>query len=475
MTLIDLIEVTEYVNYHTEKSAFNTILKSRSVQLSRLILEILRSGSSLNWNIKELNEAIELSLNHKALADDEIDEIIKIMSPLEGKQTSFIADLYPSHANISTGPNAYRFSYNGLYQVLSYLYATRGNVEKTLQCTDTLRAYHENYEEYGVDGHTIGGYFMHYDRWEELNNYANLYSKRIGRKSYQFYEALMDRCPKISSYLIEKFKSNGRSRQNIWHNTVLEYQSIQKVLKLFDAYLNQIDLITQVDERNYAKAMFYKRKGTTLDQIQSAKGLKKSDDEVSQLFEKSIEAYEQVGINYLEEVVDENIYTQFKRRTIYKYPDYLETHRVYEFDDIIDYKTPSFINWIINTGRFVSFYSSIDELNQLNFWLSSNINNNGGLLSSGKPLDLDTFIKISKAIEKHPLTGRVDYNYLFLQLTNSYFGVNDTINAIKSARKINPSGFKAILKSNNWYHNSARFQYICNIYYNLITLSSDKL
>ena len=473
--LVSLIDAADYINYHLEKPILNNVIENRSKQLSNLVLDVFRNNRDENWDVKELNEAIELSLNHYSFNKEQIEELIEYISPLEGKQSSLSQSLYPSHSNIRVGARDFRFSFNGLYQVLGYLYGVQGNLDRMLQCVDTLNEYHSNYDEFAVDSYTIGGYLMHFNHWDLLEEYGSLNMRRMGKTEVDFYEVLLDRSPKITGYLSSRFESTNRPPFGIWHNTMLEYQPITTIKKLFELYEHKVKDLENIDERNYRLAMLYKRMATTLAQHSQDKISVNQSEEINELLEKSWLSFGEVGAKYLQEEIGENLYTQFTRNTLFKYPDYLETQRVYEFDIIIDFKSSVFIDWIIDNGFFNTFYTSIDELNQFNYWLSSNINNQASGFAAAPALSMESLKKIAKASSSHPLGESIDKNILYLSLVDALIENGDVTTALKEVQRLKPSGFKAILTTSNWFHNSARFQYICRIYYFLIQNNQNDL
>lgn len=475
ITLIDFVDITEYVNYHLDDSELNTVLSSRAKDLSELVVDILMKGKGINWNAKEINEGIELSLNHKAFTKEDIRVLTKALSPFEGNQSDFISNLYPKSKLLFTGSNQDQLAYNGLYQELAYLYAAQGNAKLAIQCVDTLHSYHSNYDDYATDGYTVAGYFIKYNYWEALEEYVATYSKMRDHPHYKFYEKIIDRSANMSFYLWWRFNSIFFINANKWHNPILEFQDLTTVLNLFEIHESIIkNGSLDRDNLNYALANLYKKKGITLAKWEDDKNIIEKSKEIENSFRTSLNYYNQISDSFLDEEV-KLTYSQYSRRELFKYPDYAELQSVYEPRNSLlgNSKSSAFFHWICTSGKFNSFYNTVGELEQIMIWLNSHDINLALSTSSSVPIELTTLELCDSLISQHPKNSSLNKNILYLMLLNTYFDVSKKSEAIDNIDKIDMSSLSSLSTDPNPFVRSIAFQNVCNAFSNLVV--NDKI
>jgi len=469
-TLIDFIDITEYANHHLADPDLANMLTNKAKDLGQLVLDIVINGEGVNWNPKEVNEAIELSLNHKAFSTEELKILTNALSPFEGKPLSIVNSLYPKSKLIFTGANQDQLAYNGLYQELAYLYAAQGNVTLALQSVDTLHAYHSNYNNYSTDGYTVAGYFVKYGHWDALTKYAELYSSTRNHTAYKFYENVLDRSGKMSYYLWWRFNSIFSAFIDKWHNPILEYQDLPTTLRLFDLYESAISSEPiHSNEYNFAMAQLYKRKGVILAAWKEGKNILDDNKDVSTAFETSLNYYSNTSPTFLNEEV-KLTYSQFSRRELFKYPDYAELQSVYEprFTGLGYNNTAAFFNWICSSGKFYTFYNEVDELEQIIYWLKNNDLNVALLSSSALPLDLSILNLCDSLLSNHPKGELLNKNLLYLMLANKHFELGNMSKGIETAQKIDNSSLSSLATDPNGFVRDVAFQPVCEIFSHLV-------
>ena len=111
------------------------------------VKRILETQPAGFQDIQNLNLALENAINYQSFTNDELNQLVKILSPFEnGLQTEWLKSNFQKDKLLLRGSEAqnYGFKYNGLYQELAYLYAASGDSEKALQCLDSLLANSQN-------------------------------------------------------------------------------------------------------------------------------------------------------------------------------------------------------------------------------------------------------------------------------------------------------------------------------------------
>jgi energy-coupling factor transporter ATP-binding protein EcfA2 len=169
--------------------------KRNAMRAARWVMKIAEQQPEGFHEVQEFTVALENSLNNQALSKEEINKLLRILSPFENSSLSpWMQVNFQQDKILIRGEVGYGFNFNGLYQELAYLYAASGNSDRALQCIDTLLKYSQNnfqgdYSAGADNASNIASVFFSNGTVDKLDAFVSGYCTRKKISEEEFYTA----------------------------------------------------------------------------------------------------------------------------------------------------------------------------------------------------------------------------------------------------------------------------------------------
>lgn len=460
--LSDLRSTLELAYYYNADQQILEWKKRNAKRSAKWSLHVLRNKPFGFEEVQKLTIALENGINYRMFSESEADELIAILSPLEGNEVSlWIKDHFHRDKLLIRGSLEYGFKFNGLYQQLAYLYASKGNSEKALQCIDSLLKYSQNnYQgDYsaGIDnaGNIAAVYFLS-GHDSAIDDFVEGYCKKAGINEELFYNRVINRMLHSNATL--------QNLRLLWwmgvnSNLNIQFSSRELKINLFRKYRDVVkNTITNTDERYFLMALSYKNEGVL--KHLNKEPIKSGESTIDQSFDSAMEYFSRVSKNYLDQTLtiigvagsDQAIAT---RRYLFSYPDIrtiehpLEPRGFFFF-----YSTDVWMKYILDHDLFDYLYPRKDELEAISSWLynyNAKLFAKRGFLSN--EIHPEVLQRLESRIINRPEISLIDFNqlYLFLGYYAQQAGDNEAMVAWYS--KLNPGNFFNILRTKEYGNN----------------------
>ncbi len=443
-----------YDNYYNPSAASEKILQDFVDEGYQLALIFYKEKSLFQATIpQELNYAIQQWLTFGAVTPEKLNSILQLLSPFEGTVgEEMYAVYYPKGSYEINGriPN----DFNGGYHTLASLYAASGNIDKVIQCFETI-------QQVGMNDYFTGSLFNNYNnilaifyqfghrektvemiKWQGVN-YATNTPLTIFRNS-------VIRAGYISHlYRVNIEKNILRSYKGYFFpNLCLAKREVFNALA--DDYEKLISEIKDPSERNYTMAINKKRRamftykynydrGLTIDQVSLENQLQQAVDHFRLVSKDSLEVVIPVTIPYYGDGVRNR---QYKRKHLFLYPDYMEGWFSWT------YHSDLFFNFMDKHNLFKELYTDPSDFGFINFWIAK-ANEHKPFMQGGLAFDNDfplsdkTLERVLALADTHPLGKSLDQNLVCLILANRAFASNDTVRGMKYYQRFDKDNFAA--------------------------------
>ncbi|HYM94738.1 MAG TPA: hypothetical protein VET23_11410, partial [Chitinophagaceae bacterium] len=328
-------------------------------------------------DIQHLSLALENGINNKIFSPEEINQLLKILSPFENEsRTPWVEKEYKRDILLVRGSLNYGIKFNGLYQDLAYLYAAIGKPDKVLKCMDTLLRYQESFyqKDYAtkVDkAANIAAVFYTYETTGFLDEFVKGYCERKNIGTVEFYNRLVSRSIfQLFAATFTNFFTGPGSQTFV--NLNLEFSSDQMLSYFFTKLKEEILKIKDPGEQNFNMAVILKNEGIVFSSRKESLGI--SETGTDQLFQDAIKYYQQVPEEYLKQPV--SIITSggsdlitMPRKFLFLYPDYRVPFHPFEPRSLMQfYYSPGFIQYLLDHNLFDAIYTSADEFRYFEMW-----------------------------------------------------------------------------------------------------------
>ncbi len=470
------VEYTSFVDYYgavLKNKQVNELQKRQSQFMADLVFKVLADESRSDWNMKEFNEAFEFSLSHASFSDEQINQLIKLLSPLEGEISSHISSLFAREQTLNIGQTPFKMTYNGLYQLLAYLYATQGDADKTWTCVKKLFDDHPGYENYRPDAFTVSAYFMINNEWSRLDQYLEKLSNHLNESKLSTYQRVAERFGTLEgqSDMFNGIVTTGNLDR--WLNPVLQFISKNNVNLFMKQFHKQINLESDNHDLYHYQLGNYYKLFATKKILYNIKG----DDislEIRELYKQSWDHYTKVGSKYLQEEIESylNLSEKTTREMIYLYPDYREKDYINtpRQADIRLY-SEDYVKYLLDDELFTKTYNSIEKINLVQYWIKQYLwTYETPFWIEIDEIDYEFWVQLENALRNHPESNRLDFNALEIILTNAALNINKTEEAAKWALKISNNNLNNLFTqsgSGSFIFSVMSFEFLTKVYANL--------
>jgi energy-coupling factor transporter ATP-binding protein EcfA2 len=453
--LNDLRVTLELAYYYNPDTQINTWKGANAKRAGKMVLHIIETQPADFSDIINLTLALEHAINYQVFTQEEIQEIIQILSPFEKESKSdWVRKNFNSDNLLLRGATDYGFRYNGLYQQLAYLYASQGNSEKVLVCLDVLLANSQNYYQgdYGTSGDNaanIATVFYKFGHFGALDDFVKGYILRKNISSEQFYSGLLGRMLKSSN---TSFNLHLYGFMDDKQNLNLQFSDRAQIGYFYSKYRETVLTdITDPNEKNFLMALSFKNEGIL-------KGINRENPKMeelslSQTFDKAFEYYKSVSPSYLEQTnsvigVSGADIMIVPRKFLFIYPDLrIGFHPLEPRSFFFFYFSDIFLEYILDNQLMDFLYPKKTELDYFTSWLlgyNSKIWTNGFII---RPARFEVFKRLEAELSGRENFGQVDLNWLYLYLGEMANENNENEAMISYYQKINPENLLNILGS----------------------------
>jgi energy-coupling factor transporter ATP-binding protein EcfA2 len=474
--LIELVDIADWSYFYRQDAGISEIANRNAKRLGQLVIQFLNKPWA-DINIKEVNESLEIALNHHGFSSEEINGLINLLSPLEDHQmVGLITPFYTRDKTLDIGAIQDKISFNGLYLQLAGLYAYDGDLDKVMQSTDTLLKYHPNIDNWSTNPYNIAGYFVLNGFWVELDAFASYYASRQGIKKYQAYRRILDRTGKHNRSSHERFDYQFFG-SNMWGNPILNCLNEEQIAELYEQYLQSILKISDEDELNFNLAIYHKQRGVDIAKRYQDRLISNWKEISYAHFDISWEAYQKVSASYL----NEEIRTFFRtpqttaRRNIYLFPDYREIFEHMEpRSRFARYHTGAYLEYILDRNLFSEMFESQSDLELVTAWVNEYKTAIKPVVTfwyGANKVDTKVFESLYGKLSEHPEYQNINDNLLKIILSNRLFKEDRAAEALEIVKRIDPVSFPEILVDEFNWNVMKTFQNIGELYTNLVLMN----
>lgn len=453
----DFRVVLEFAYDHSPDDQINQLRKRNAKRSATWINHIATKQPKSFSNIQEFSLALESAINHQSFSREELKTLTTTLSPFEGSTSEWVQNNFNKDKLLIRGHANYGYKFNGLYQLLSYLYAAQGNSGRVLQCMDTLLRYNENAlsNDYAnqVDNATnIAAVYFASGQVQFLDEFVKGYASRKGITEEYFYEQFLGRTLHSNNIVtnLDLYPWMG-----VKSNLNVQFSSRDQISFFHSKYREVvINNNKKEDDRNFKLAVSYKNEGI-------AKTLNKEEPQstdltVSQYFDEAFTYYNRVSTDYLEQntkAVGNAGADQIliPAKYFFIYPDVKTAfHPLEPRSFFFFYSTDVFIEYILDKNLFDSLYPTGAELQFFNQWLLGY--NSKVWVPQGFATDFvrtTIFRKLESAFAERK-NEKVDINWLYLYLGHDEQKANNLDSALYYFRKLNHENIFNMLRSKEY-------------------------
>ena len=459
-------------DYYNPGAGLDKLLSGNASSLHDLILTFFKDKKRYKVSVAlGLNESVHHWLTFGKASREQIVELIDQISPLSNPEAKATFEVfYPKGSYESNGFRANDF--NGGYQTLAALYAAVGDAESVKWCFDRLKSQPDYFSDKLFNNYAnVIGYFYQYGHRAVVPQIvAWLSGNYPSILPHIAYRELMIR----SGYISQLFRVNFSIRRpqteegNLFENLCLA--SRDQFLAIAEDYQKSLALIKDAAEKNFLLATSYKRLAMAQHKYHYDRGIPVSTTYLNGLLDKAWLHYSKLSESDLEEQVTVSYHfiveqrsREMKRRHVFLYPDYLGGWQSQK------YHSDLLLNYILKKDLLSKAYKSIDDLNQIHYWLAARHEPFLVIVEATNnhyPINDSLLAATWNSVLRHPAGANFDGNLFAIVLSNNAFGRGDTTSALSYYARINE---REIASSVNRYD-----MYNKNFFYNqLMTLAKN--
>lgn len=450
----------EFAYQHNPDPKIDNWRKQNAKRSAEWVSFILEKQPVDFHDVQNFNLALENAINY-SVSEKQLTEWLTVLSPFENpNQSDWLKTNYHKDKLLIRGAQDYGFRHNGLYQLIAYLYAAKGNSEKALQCVDTLLRYsQQNYQQdyaAGADNaaHITATFFQYGKTGQELDVFVKGYSQRKGITEEEFFNRMIGKT--LQYYFGAPFNLHLYWFMDGNSNLILQFPRREMLSRYFNKYRTVIEsTISNSDEKHFQLALSFKNEGI-LKSLSKANAV--SDEaSVSDYFEKAVSHFGKVDSKHLNERIpvlgisgaDQLI---VPRQFLFVYPDIrYRFHPQEPRSFMFFYYCDSWMNFILEKDLFDSFYPTTEELNYLNLWFKDyNQKMWVPRYFVAEPIRTEVFSRLEEKLATRQDASSNDLNWMHLYAGYDAQMNGDTTAIFRYYRKLKPGLFLNLLRSKDF-------------------------
>jgi hypothetical protein len=470
LKLISDYRVTAGIAYlYSGDKTIELLVKNNARRSARWAMHVFQNQPEDFDDIQFLSLALENGINHKIYTEEEIAQLLKIISPFENANPStWVKENFHRDKILARGGFTYGLRFNGLYQDLAYLYAATGNADAALKCVDTLLHYKENfylndYGSYVENASNIAMVFHTYGKNSVLDDFVSGYCSRKGTNPVDFYYRLVSWA--LMDYEVSNntnFYTGGGGQE--FNNLNVRLSTDEALSFFYQKLKSEILKIKDADERNFNLAVVYKNEGIVNSYRREIRG-EEAGEEVYDNYKKAIAFYQLVSKYYLEKItrvtgVGADV-LDVPAKFIFLFPDYRVAFHPFEPRTLVYfYYSGSFIKYALEHQVFDELYRTDDELKFFELWLLDyHMNMSSRDFTMKDPIHQKTLAMLASKMEERNASKVIDINILYMHLGQNAFAVQDSVKGIMYWKKVQPEKLLNAFRYSNFnFVNSYSFE-----------------
>jgi len=384
-------------HYYNEHKRWEANLRKTKPIRSNIPVKPKKSdfkGDLIIRNVASFNQSIEILLAYSdKRGKNKVAELVKMVSPFEGDKNKQRFDkIYPKDKRWKSSWNDY-LTHNGGYQILAYLYAIEGDIDKIGMCLDSITTYNKDYKKYRNEN-----FYMIFNYLTKFDYFPSVFTEALIKK-YQDYSGLT-RLKIIEKICKRNFSSKmssgyikGGSKNTYFSNFIHYLISAEQKNSGWDYYGNAIQKkmadfaglsasMTKSfrDEWNFNFAMYYKKRG-----ISTVKGVSKSQIESDQFlsnkvsdkyFKRAFEHYSKISDDFLNQDfvigwTEDPRSKRVKHSELFLYPAIIDeenTYNPYRVRSSQENPFP-FFDFVLKNKEYYDFYKTKEDFETLERFL----------------------------------------------------------------------------------------------------------
>lgn len=470
LRMINDFKVTAgFASYFNADPALASLVKHNAKRAAHWSMQILKEQPKGFMDIQGLSQALDNGINHKIFSQDEIHQLLKIISPFENNSsTPWLDTNYHRDKLLVRGGNSYGQKFNGLYQDLSYLYAAEGNPEKVLQCMDTILHYQESYYQLDYNTHVenatnIAAVFYIYGTTDKLDSFVQGYCQRKNITTAEFYNRLVSRAlMDPDTFANIDFYGGGSNYQ--FSNLNIKFSSDDMLSFFFVKLKEEILKIKDSDERNLTLAVVLKNEAMSFGYRNDMRGI--ADTGNNELIQTAIQHYQLVSKVYLDQLISiagstigSNLISM-PRKFLFLYPDYRVPFLPFEPRRGQNcFQSPVFIRYLLDHDLLDKLYESPDEFKYLGLWLLEYQQDMFSRdISIHDQVPNSILEKLASKLEESKADQSTDLNVLYLHLCLNAFDLKEPDKAIAYFKHIQVDKLLNLFQANDFFLFSQSFE-----------------
>lgn len=446
LKLVNDFSVTAgFASYFNQDEILKSIVTRSAKRSARWAMHIFNKQPEGFTNIQNLSLALDNGINHKIFSEEEINQLLKILSPFENEKRSlWLEKNYQRDKVLVRGGNDYGPRFNGLYQDLAYLYAAAGKTEMVLQCMDTLFQYQAGFFQNDLSTHVenasnIAAVFYIYDNKEKLDDFVSGYCSRKNISSSEFYNRLVSWSPPDASTVNFYAGAGGQT----FVNMNIQFSSDSMLSFFFEKLKQEILKTNNEDERNFNLSVILKNESAFFAYRKEIRGI--AETGTDQFYKDAITYYQQVSNEYLEQSLSvigssgSDLITM-PRKFLFLYPDYRVPFHPFEpRSTSLFYYSSAFIKYVLDHNLFDSLYKNAEDFRYFELWLLDYqvfMSLRNFWITDQMPVKL--MEQLAAKLEERKANQSADLNILYLHLSNQAFDLKEADKGIAYLKKIQP-------------------------------------
>jgi len=444
----DFTAASGLAHFYLQNDRSEALVQSNARRSAAWAMYVLLNRPDGFTDIQHLHLAIENSLNHRVFDENDLDQILNILSPFESdERSSWVVENYQRDRVLIRGAQPiYGNRHNGLFQILAYLYAAAGESQMVIQSVETILAnqgsfFESDYTTHVENATNIAGVFYTYDNIDQLDNFVAAYTARINIPTYEFYNRLIART-QFDIYLVDHLNYyTGTERYH--SNLNLKFSDDEMLTFFFTKIREDIQKIENPDVRNFNLALSHKDEGVMLAFRNDMRPGDPFISEINSHFEKAVGYYSQTSEAYLRQNITISTnsgldFVSYTRNHLFQFPDYRVPFYAGEpRARIFSYNSSKFTEYLIDNRLFNQIYSDRESLRVFELWIQDyHAVMSSRDWTSREPMPYESMKKIAIRLEEAGADNNTDLNLLYLHLADAEFSQNSPENGIASLQKI---------------------------------------
>lgn len=457
----------------------HSLIKNNASRSGKWVKEVLVKQPEGFNDMKGLMLALQNAINLKVYSQEEISELIKILSPFDSiERSDWVKERFQSDKLLQVGTQGYTYSFSGLYQGLAFLYASKGDAAHALQCIDSLLKYKEGYYQndyatVAVNASHIAVVFKNYGYETELDLFVKKYCEKKGINAISFYHRLL-------AWALIEWDFSGvvnwfSGQDRVLTNTNLKFAADETIGYFYSKLRAEIVKIADADKRNYELALAYKNEALFYSYRVDIRGGDYDQLSISNNFAEAVGFYNKVSPSFLNtstSVVGSagSVFSTLPNKFLFLYPDIRVPFHPFEPRSILQfYQSAAFVDYVIENKLFDTFYPTEVEQKYFESWLQDY---NVAMISPDfflrDAVDLNVLKKIAYAFEQQGADETIDLNILYLHIGKRAFDAADSAGGLLFLNKVQPDKLlNAFQYKNIGWGNDNSLEYVGNAVANL--------